>query len=117
GGIAVRDEPRRQSRDAAPGRARLLGGRPQQAAGEGGCAMTGRQELLSETKAALDTPALLVDLDVMAGNIARIARTCREHGVRWRPHTKGQKTPEIIRMELAAGARGITCAKLGEAEA
>jgi D-serine deaminase-like pyridoxal phosphate-dependent protein len=79
--------------------------------------VTGRRDLLSETKAALDTPALLVDLDVMAGNIDRIARTCREHGVRWRPHTKGQKTPEIIRMELAAGARGITCAKVGEAEA
>ena len=78
--------------------------------------MSERQGLLSETKAALDTPALLVDLDVMAGNIERIARTCREAGVRWRPHTKGQKTPEIIRMELAAGASGITCAKVGEAE-
>lgn len=73
-------------------------------------------ELSDRTKGALDTPALLVDLDLLEANIARIARTCRESGVRWRPHTKGQKTPEIIRKELAAGASGITCAKLGEAE-
>jgi D-serine deaminase-like pyridoxal phosphate-dependent protein len=66
--------------------------------------------------AALDTPALLVDLDALEANIARLARTCRENGVRWRPHTKGQKTPEIARLEIAAGAIGITCAKLGEAE-
>lgn len=79
--------------------------------------MSDRKTLLSETKAALDTPALVVDLDVMAGNIDRIARTCRAHGVGWRPHTKGQKTSEIIRLELAAGAIGITCAKVGEAEA
>lgn len=68
------------------------------------------------SKTALDTPALLVDLDVMEANIDRVARVCRENGVGWRPHTKGQKTPEIIRKELAAGAIGVTCAKLGEAE-
>ena len=38
------------------------------------------------------------------------------HGVAWRPHVKGHKTPEIARMQIAAGAIGITCAKLGEAE-
>lgn len=65
---------------------------------------------------ALDTPALLVDLDVMAANITRVADTCRRAGVAWRPHIKGQKTPEIVRMELAAGAIGATCAKVGEAE-
>lgn len=67
-------------------------------------------------KTALDTPALLVDLDVMEANIARIAATCREYGVNWRPHIKGQKSLGIIRKELAAGAIGVTCAKLGEAE-
>jgi D-serine deaminase-like pyridoxal phosphate-dependent protein len=66
--------------------------------------------------AALDTPALLVDLDALEANIARIARTCRENRVGWRPHTKGQKTHEIARAEIAAGAIGVTCAKLGEAE-
>lgn len=67
-------------------------------------------------KEALDTPALCVNLDVMEANIARIARACREHGVGWRPHTKGQKVPAIALKLLAAGALGITCAKLGEAE-
>lgn len=64
----------------------------------------------------LDTPALLVDLDVMEANIARVAETCRNAGIAWRPHIKGQKTPEIVRMEIAAGAIGATCAKVGEAE-
>ena len=67
-------------------------------------------------KTALDTPALVVDLDAMAENIGKIARTCSENGIAWRPHTKGQKTPEIAHAEIAAGAIGITCAKLGEAE-
>ncbi|MCX6022868.1 MAG: alanine racemase [Chloroflexi bacterium] len=67
-------------------------------------------------KEALDTPALLVDLDVMEQNIERIARVCREAGVQWRPHTKGQKIPAIAHMEIAAGAVGVTCAKLSEAE-
>src|SRR5881394_924649 len=72
--------------------------------------------LIGQSKSALDTPALLVDLDIMEANIARIVATCRAHGVAWRPHTKAHKTPEIAHMQLAAGAIGITCAKLGEAE-
>src|SRR5205809_6300451 len=72
--------------------------------------------LIGQHKSALDTPALLVDLDVMEANIARIVATCRAHGVAWRPHTKAHKTPEIAHMQIAAGAIGITCAKLGEAE-
>jgi D-serine deaminase-like pyridoxal phosphate-dependent protein len=71
---------------------------------------------IGQPKSALDTPTLLVDLDVMEANIALIAATCRENGVGWRPHIKGQKCPEIARKELAAGAIGVTCAKLGEAE-
>jgi D-serine deaminase-like pyridoxal phosphate-dependent protein len=73
--------------------------------------------LAGKEKAALDTPALLVDLDILEANIARIAKTCRDNGVGWRPHTKAHKTPEIARLQLAAGAIGIACAKLGEAEA
>jgi D-serine deaminase-like pyridoxal phosphate-dependent protein len=78
--------------------------------------MTDLSPLIGEPKTSLDTPALLVDLDLMEANIARLAETCRAHGVGWRPHTKGQKTPEIIAKELAAGAIGVTCAKLAEAE-
>jgi D-serine deaminase-like pyridoxal phosphate-dependent protein len=72
--------------------------------------------MIGQPKSALDTPALLVDLDVLDANIKRIADTCRAHGVGWRPHMKGHKTPEIARRELAAGAIGVTCAKVGEAE-
>ena len=64
----------------------------------------------------LDTPALLVDLSAMGRNIARAAEAFSQAGVNWRPHTKGQKVPAIAHMEIAAGALGITCAKLGEAE-
>jgi len=64
----------------------------------------------------LDTPALLIDLAAMERNIARTARVLEEAGVSWRPHTKGQKVPAIAHMEIAAGAIGVTCAKLGEAE-
>jgi len=64
----------------------------------------------------LDTPSLLIDLGVLARNIAEMAEVVRPTGVRLRPHTKTHKSPEIARMQLAAGARGITVAKLGEAE-
>lgn len=73
--------------------------------------------VVGEPKTSLDTPALLVDVATLDANIGRIARTCADNGIRWRPHTKGQKTAEIVARELAAGARGITCAKLSEAEA
>src|SRR5262249_20425932 len=72
--------------------------------------------LIGQPTSALDTPALLVDLDVMAANIERIAAKCRAHGVNWRPHSKAPKTPEIAHLQIAAGAIGVTCAKLGEAE-
>ncbi len=64
----------------------------------------------------LDTPCLLVDLTAMESNIAKTAGLLQDAGVNWRPHTKGQKVPAIAHMEIAAGAIGITCAKLGEAE-
>src|SRR5262249_51360837 len=67
-------------------------------------------------KTAVDTPALVVDLEALSANIERIARTCRENGIAWRPHAKGHKTPDIPHAEMAAGAIGVTCAKLGEAE-
>jgi len=67
-------------------------------------------------KRALDTPALLLDLDCLERNINRMSARCRSCGVTWRPHTKGHKTPAIAHKLLDAGAIGITCAKLGEAE-
>jgi D-serine deaminase-like pyridoxal phosphate-dependent protein len=65
---------------------------------------------------ALDTPALYVDLDAVEHNIRKMQERCRAWGVGLRPHTKTHKIPEIARMQLAAGAIGITVAKLGEAE-
>ncbi|MGH2560627.1 MAG: DSD1 family PLP-dependent enzyme [Thermomicrobiales bacterium] len=64
----------------------------------------------------IDTPALLIDLDRLDRNIARMSAELRAAGVAWRPHCKGHKSPAIAHKELAAGAFGITCAKLGEAE-
>jgi D-serine deaminase-like pyridoxal phosphate-dependent protein len=66
--------------------------------------------------AELDTPVLLVDLDAMDRNIAFVAGEARAAGVGWRPHAKGHKCPAIAHRQLAAGAIGVTCAKLGEAE-
>lgn len=67
-------------------------------------------------KAALDTPSLLVDLDVVEANIARMTKIFRDAGVNWRPHTKGMKIPALAQKLIDAGAIGVTCAKLGEAE-
>src|SRR5918992_3769222 len=65
---------------------------------------------------ALDTPALLVDIETMDRNIAHIAGTMRQHGVQWRPHAKGHKCPAITHRQMAAGAIGVTVAKVSEAE-
>ena len=67
-------------------------------------------------KRDLDTPALWVDLDHLERNFAALAQHFRAAGVAWRPHTKGIKVPAIAHKLLAAGAQGITCAKMGEAE-
>lgn len=64
----------------------------------------------------LDTPALLVDIETMDRNIAHIAGVARQHGVQWRPHAKGHKTPAITHRQMAAGAIGATVAKVSEAE-
>jgi 3-hydroxy-D-aspartate aldolase len=65
----------------------------------------------------LQTPALVIDLDVLEANIARMAEHARKHGIALRPHAKTHKSAEIARRQMAAGALGICCAKLGEAEA
>ena len=65
---------------------------------------------------ALDTPVLLVDIATMDRNIAHLAETVRGHGVQWRPHAKGHKCPAIAHRQIAAGAIGVTVAKVSEAE-
>jgi D-serine deaminase-like pyridoxal phosphate-dependent protein len=65
---------------------------------------------------SLDTPVLWVDLDRLEQNIEIMASRFRSAGVQWRPHTKGSKVPAVAHKLVAAGAIGVTCAKLGEAE-
>jgi D-serine deaminase-like pyridoxal phosphate-dependent protein len=64
----------------------------------------------------LDTPALVVDLDIMEQNLRRAAEYAAAHDLRLRPHTKTHKAPELARRQIALGAAGLTVAKVGEAE-
>lgn len=64
----------------------------------------------------LETPAVVVDLDVMERNLSRMAEYCDSHNLRLRPHTKSHKIPELAKQQLDHGSQGITVAKLGEAE-
>ena len=64
----------------------------------------------------LDTPLIAVDLDLLERNIAEMASLAASYGVSLRPHAKTHKSPHVARMQLEAGAVGLTCAKLGEAE-
>jgi D-serine deaminase-like pyridoxal phosphate-dependent protein len=65
----------------------------------------------------LDTPALVLDLEPLDRNIAWLARFFRERGVAWRPHAKSYQCTRLARRVVQGGAIGVTCAKLGEAEA
>lgn len=64
----------------------------------------------------LDTPAVLVDLDILAANIEGMQATVSRAGLALRPHVKTHKSVRIARMQLEAGAVGISVAKVGEAE-
>jgi len=68
-------------------------------------------------RARLQTPALVIDLDVFERNVANMVAHAKKSGVGLRPHAKTNKCSEIARRQIAAGANGICCAKLGEAEA
>ncbi len=72
--------------------------------------------VIGTAAADLDTPALLVDLEAFEHNLATMAAFFAGREARLRPHAKTHKCPEIARRQLAAGARGVTCAKVGEAE-
>ena len=56
---------------------------------------------------AIETPAVIVYMDVLESNIARMSQLAREAGVRLRPHTKIHECPEIAKLQIAAGACGI----------
>ena len=65
----------------------------------------------------LNTPALILDLAAFERNVVRMADFARKHGLALRPHAKSHKSADIARAQIAAGAVGLCCAKLGEAEA
>ena len=68
-------------------------------------------------KAELPTPALLIDLDLLEANIAKMAAHAKAVGINLRPHAKSHKCPEIAKRQLAAGAVGVCVATISEAEA
>jgi D-serine deaminase-like pyridoxal phosphate-dependent protein len=67
-------------------------------------------------KNELDTPILCIDLDLMESNINQMAGFIQQRGKQWRPHQKCHKTPAIALKQIEAGAIGVTCAKVSEAE-
>lgn len=73
--------------------------------------------LLGRPLADLPTPTPIVDLDRLEANIATMAGFFRPLPATLRPHAKTHRTPAIARLQVAAGAKGITCAKVGMAEA
>ena len=78
--------------------------------------MMDAREKIGQPVGKVDTPALLVDYDQLKENIDRMARTFAGTAVKLRPHIKTHKCPQIARMQMEAGAVGITCAKVSEAE-
>lgn len=68
------------------------------------------------TLSAVDTPAVLIDIDRVDANIDRAQAHADRHGIRLRPHIKTHKLPMLAARQVARGAVGITCQKLGEAE-
>jgi len=69
------------------------------------------------SRRSLNTPALVLDLEMLDRNIAEMANFARAHNVKLRPHSKTHKSADIAKRQIKAGALGVCCAKLGEAEA
>ena len=64
----------------------------------------------------IDTPAIIVDLDIVERNLRKWQEYCDQYGIANRPHIKTHKLVELTRRQLELGAVGITCQKIGEAE-
>src|ERR1700741_585924 len=71
---------------------------------------------LMQSVADLDTPAVVIDLDIVEANIKRAQDTLAGHGLANRPHIKTHKIPALAKLQMDAGAIGITCQKIGEVE-
>ena len=66
--------------------------------------------------ADLQTPCLVVDRDVLEGNLVAMAERAGDHGLALRPHAKTHKCLEIARRQVVLGAVGLTLATVGEAD-
>ena len=75
------------------------------------------RHLVGQPVAAIDTPALVVDLDAVQRNLGRMADFARKHAIRWRPHAKMHKSAALARLQMQAGAVGVCVQKTAEAEA
>lgn len=71
--------------------------------------------LIGQGVTAIDTPALVIDLDAMERNLAHMAAYARAHGLRLRPHAKMHKSAELARLQMAHGAVGVCVQKTDEA--
>src|SRR3954463_15138829 len=71
---------------------------------------------LKRSRMKLSTPVLLLDVDALQANINAMAAHTKTAGIHLRPHSKGAKSIEIARRQMAAGAAGICCTTIGEAE-
>ena len=78
--------------------------------------MTRSTPPLGCSKAELSTPALCLDLDRFEANVEKMVLACRSHHLQWRPHAKCHKSPVIGNWLVTAGACGLTCATIREAE-
>ncbi len=78
--------------------------------------MNSLDDLKSSIISQFGTPCSVIDLDIIESNIQRAQKICDAAGVANRPHIKTHKSPLLAKMQINAGARGITCQKLGEAE-
>jgi D-serine deaminase-like pyridoxal phosphate-dependent protein len=74
-------------------------------------------DLLGRPAAAIDTPALVIDLDAMERNLERMAAFATQHGVMLRPHAKMHKSATLAKLQMARGAVGVCVQKTSEAEA
>lgn len=72
--------------------------------------------MTKELQRTLETPCLVIDMEKVKRNIGEMQRQVQSCGCRLRPHVKTHKMPLFARMQIAAGAQGITCAKVSEAE-
>ena len=73
--------------------------------------------LIGQSVEAIDTPALVLDLDALKRNLGRMAEFARKHDIRWRPHAKMHKSSALAKLQIQAGAVGVCVQKTAEAEA